>query len=89
MFSKYVNSHSKELINLLLEKIPQMKRSKMIDEIIMKEKWPQEFWEVRGHEEFMALARNYHKDSTYWNRYLFILLKYYCIADKDVRRGCL
>ena len=55
----------------------------------MKEKWPEEFWEIRSGEEFMRVVAKYDRRHHYWNTYLYTLLKYYCVPDTAVRRGCL
>lgn len=51
----------------------------------MKQKWPNEFWEIGNTEELLEMMRKYDKNSDYWNKYILILVLLYCVPDQKVR----
>ena len=89
MFQKQIDHARKDLIHILEQKVPEMLDLKVIDQAVLKQKWPEELWGIKNTNDLLVVMNQYSKGNAYWDRYLFTLIRIYCIAEKNVRNGCI
>ncbi len=86
-FHQAIEHNNQELNQIVMKFLSHLKSSGIIQAQIVREKWPPEFWQVKNTEELLILMREYNKGSSYWFKYILVLIASYCIPSQTVRKS--